>query len=575
MEYFDAFEQETSLISAYGKEKAFVVWTMGLFLDTSDLVQLATESLTDGGDDKKIDFIRYDEDDEKLYIVQGTLSAKTKESAKASKASDLNTATAWLTIGDINKFPLPLKTIVQTVRDAISDDKLSQIELIFVHNCGESKEVAEELKTAANHMADVLKAHSIEVLYRELGNQSLERLYLRQQANIVIDDIVECPFKAKYEENAGEWNSAVLTVTGDWLRSMFIQYHESLFSANYRGFLGLSRKRINTGIKISAERTPANFWAYNNGVTILTTHYEVKSDKTILHGISVINGAQTTGSLGNLPLTVSLGEVKIMARVIECFKPELVGEIVKYNNTQNRIQAWDSYGNDSIQTQLSEEFKKLNYTYNYKRGFESRNSILSIENCIQPLLAFIGKYKDANRSKTAIFESHTLYTDAFEKTKARHVLFVSCLNSAITRIKANNKEKIMSGAAVSETDNRLFEMLTPIKNKAFIISIIAEVLIKLYSDFSDKHDISFMPNWSDGNVKTYDELVIAITPLTNIVLSQIANYGKPNPLARYYNETSNVSEIASHIENMIAMVRNADSGIDNFITTFATIVSKG
>ena len=53
---------------------------------------------------KKIDFIRYDEDDEKLYIVQGTLSAKPRESAKSFKASDLNTTTTWLNIrGQLNK----------------------------------------------------------------------------------------------------------------------------------------------------------------------------------------------------------------------------------------------------------------------------------------------------------------------------------------------------------------------------------------------------------------------------------------------------------------------------------------
>jgi len=44
---------------------------------------------------------------------------------------------------------------------------------------------------------------------------------------------------------------------------------------------------------------PRNFWVYNNGVTILTHKIDREQEgKLIIHGCSVINGAQTTGALG-------------------------------------------------------------------------------------------------------------------------------------------------------------------------------------------------------------------------------------------------------------------------------------
>ena len=75
-----------------------------------------------------------------------------------------------------------------------------------------------------------------------MGNESLERMYQNQAANIIVTDEIECPFTVKYTENSGQWKAAVLTVTGQWLREQYNKYLGDLFSANYRGYLGNSRQ---------------------------------------------------------------------------------------------------------------------------------------------------------------------------------------------------------------------------------------------------------------------------------------------------------------------------------------------
>jgi hypothetical protein len=101
MNYLDKFRKEAELIKQFGEGNAYLIWTMSMYLDHPDPIELGSEALTDGSDDKKIDFIRLDRELNKIVFAQGYYSSKQNDSAPANKASDLNTASAWLISGDI------------------------------------------------------------------------------------------------------------------------------------------------------------------------------------------------------------------------------------------------------------------------------------------------------------------------------------------------------------------------------------------------------------------------------------------------------------------------------------------
>jgi hypothetical protein len=68
-----------------------------LYTGAEDSQELAAEALTDGPDDKKLDFCYLDLESRRLVIAQGyTSQTWGKPAALANKASDLNTAVAWL-----------------------------------------------------------------------------------------------------------------------------------------------------------------------------------------------------------------------------------------------------------------------------------------------------------------------------------------------------------------------------------------------------------------------------------------------------------------------------------------------
>lgn len=552
MNYIEKFRSESQLIRQYGENKAFIVWAMGLYLDEQDLEDLANANLTDNPDDHGIDFLRYEEDNDTLYIAQGYYTNRIVQNAPAGKAAGLNAACAWLVNGEINKFHPDIQNSIETAREGLLNDEISKVVLVYLHNCGESVEVNNELATAKNHLQVFLKGHETEVVAVQLGNESLERLYQNLAANIIVKDEVECPFPVKYTETAPGWKAAVLTVSGQWLRDLYNIYSGDLFSANYRGFMGNCRMKINSGIKQTAERKPQDFWAFNNGITILTTHIEERRGKTYLSGVSIINGAQTTGSLGSIARTVDLNSTQILTRVIECSDPATISDIVKYNNTQNRITAWDSFSNDPIQIQLKDDFQALGHVYNIKRGFSNRDSVLSIDASIQPLLALSGKYKDANRSKSTLFESRTLYTEAFEHRGVRNVLFACCLNTCLQRIKAEIKEKVVNDRA-SESENKLYNILSVIRCKFYVLAIVAESLHKLLPSLRETKRISFMPNHAESENYSYEDLVELIKPAIKVVSFQVGGCLGDDFYAKY-NDSATVETMASQVETNVSSI---------------------
>ena len=78
-------------------------------------------------------------------------------------------------------------------------------------------------------------------------------------------------------------------------------YKDDLFSGNPRNYLGAGKRKnkINLGIMDTVQEQPEKFWAYNNGLTALVNNYEIDNDNiTKVHGITIINGTQLTGTIG-------------------------------------------------------------------------------------------------------------------------------------------------------------------------------------------------------------------------------------------------------------------------------------
>jgi hypothetical protein len=164
------------------------------------------------------------------------------------------------------------------------------------------------------------------------------------------------------------------------LATLWKNHRKKLFTENIRNFIGLSD--INTGILKTIENEPEKFIYFNNGVTILCNSINPIPAKTIgkttgmfeCKGLTIINGAQTVGSLG-IALDMfpdKLEKSKVFVRLIRLeHSPENFGNrITVASNTQNKIEKRDFVTLDSEQKRIRTELLLTNINYHYKRTDE-------------------------------------------------------------------------------------------------------------------------------------------------------------------------------------------------------------
>ena len=552
MTFTDALNTRSALIEKIGEDRAYLCLAVALFIEEPDVDQLASEGLTDGGNDKKIDFIYLDIGSKRLVFAQGYMSKKEKDEAPSNKASDLNTACAWLLSGDLESVPEKLRGIIEESRIALQAEEIEAIDLLYVHNLPESINVSRELQTAEEHLRNLLVENSITIRAHELGKTKLEHLFSAYDSHIEVTEEIAFPSEIGITQKSDNWTAGIATIDAEWLHSLYEKYGDKLYSANYRGFLGADgRKRVNSGIRETAEKEPKNFWAYNNGITILTLSIQGKKKKNQkLKGISIINGAQTSGTIGSIDREkIPINEVKILCRVIECSDQTTIDKIVRFNNTQNVITTWDRFSNDEDQKRLSIEFTEFGYAYNRKRGFNAQGDQIGIEQVIQPLLAFHGRPRDAVRGKAQLFIRGNYYKDAFEKKKARHILFVYSLSRTIDNHRIALKNKSNEGILIS-IESRQLALLRNLNFKPFLISAIAKSLETIVGTACDPLTVGFRPEAVNDTVLA--ELSARWVPIVEAVLSLLTPLVEPDTFfKRLSSEDNFLEQIKAQLDAML------------------------
>lgn len=356
----------------FPKGNGLILFALGLKFNLEDLYNIGVNSITDAPNDKKCDLVYVNKEDGFAVIAQCYVATDaSKDKAKSNKASDLNTAIAWLFNRELEDLPkdspsIPLYSVAKELRDAIENNEINTIYFWYVHNLKESNHVKDELisvKKSASLISSI-KNKNINIIVDEIGSETLEDWYKSNVAPILVTDAVDIPIDGGYTIKGDFWESFATSISIDFLYEIFKKHKENLFSANIRGYLGsrATDSNINHGIKNTLEdkKNSKNFWVFNNGITIITNDFKVSDNKLSVSGISIVNGAQTTGAIGSLK-TKPNNDIKVHARFIkvESGNEALVQNIIQYNNSQNKINASDFRSTDRIQKKLRQEFESI------------------------------------------------------------------------------------------------------------------------------------------------------------------------------------------------------------------------
>ena len=303
--------RERKDLTKYGSN-AIGLFALALKFGLEDLDTVAADAIVDGGNDKKLDLIYVDEEKRLAVVIQAYTAQKSKSEAPANKASDLNTAISWVLSRPEQDLPVEIKAQTIRLRAAILESTIDLLHIWYVHNCPQSINVGKELGTVEHTVKAAMKASfpdaRIPVHVLEVGAEQFASWYSESQSPILVHDEFKFNCDQGFLTKGEKWEAFVTALPAAELYDAYKTHAAALFSANVRDYLGSrsSASNINNSIKKTVKDHPENFWVYNNGITALTNKIDYapadgkKSAVLTVNGLSIVNGAQTTGAIGAL-----------------------------------------------------------------------------------------------------------------------------------------------------------------------------------------------------------------------------------------------------------------------------------
>lgn len=384
------------------RDRAVAAWyaTTMLGIDEDDAIDAAS---VDGPEDAGCDFIFIDDEQETIYVLQGYVSDRPEKSASIRKWNALVAALA--NIRDPISFHHSGRV---DIYERLSDIDTEGFSIVFglITLAAKSDLIARQWETTARGRT---YGDNVSFFYEHQETLYDQYLIAKAAGRNVPEDTLS--FNGKVAELKGEFGQAIIgTVPASELARLHKKYGNHLFEGNVRLFIGERKGGINEKIIDTATNRPGEFWALNNGITLVAESFEGLTDsKFKLRHFSIVNGCQTTVSLSKAIETSSeAGKSQVLVRIVGA-KKTLLTDIVRYNNTQNPVKLSAVRLLDPIQESLRSAFENIGYTYAPKQeGARVAKNPKRIE------LDKIAQYL-ASMSEETILEAVTRKMELFDK----------------------------------------------------------------------------------------------------------------------------------------------------------------
>ncbi len=338
------------------RDRAITAWyaTTLLGVDEDDALDAAS---VDGPEDGGCDFIYIDDEQESIYVLQGYVSDRSERSAGIKKWNALLASISSV------KDPVSFKhagreDIFERLTEGATEGYSLVLGLISL--AAKSDQIARQRESTIRARTYGPNASFI---YEYQDTLYDKYLVARAASRNVPSDTIT--FTGEVGQIKGEFGQAVVgAVRARELVRLHADHKNQLFEGNVRLFIGQRKGGINEKIVETAEGRPGDFWALNNGITIVADSFEAVTErKYALRHFSIVNGCQTTVSLSKaVETSVDAGQAQVLVRVVAA-KKALLTDIVRYNNTQNPVKLSAVRLLDPIQEGLREAFSRINYAY--------------------------------------------------------------------------------------------------------------------------------------------------------------------------------------------------------------------
>lgn len=338
--------------------------------------EAAAHAVTDGPGDNGIDAIAIvDSDPPRLFVVQAKWSDTGKNGASLDEMIKFQKGLADLVSGKWDRFNDKVKNRESELDRILLNTDL-RIEVVFA-SMG-TPTVADEVR---NHMDDYVATLNdpTEVATFTYANQGvIYRLLVDETRSTQIDLTVDLSDWGRLE---GPPDAIYGHVRGSEIAGWLRDHGEFLMARNVR--VVLPNSEVNNSVLDTIKQAPDNFWYFNNGVTALCESIdkapaggpERRQGTFGIKGVSIVNGAQTVGTLTRAlrqGKQDELDAVRVMVRFIslESADEEFAKRVTRATNTQNVIGGRDFVGLDPEQARLRDDFSVDGLTYAIRSGEE-------------------------------------------------------------------------------------------------------------------------------------------------------------------------------------------------------------
>ena len=313
---------------------------------------------------------------------------------------DLQTNTLDLLIADFNDGE------IKNITNGVIEDK-SRLLLNFFENClkgffakAEQSDPAVQLaKDIRANIDSIYKVHlflvstdklskSVKTLELEdysyksysfkvaLDVLDIEKIFRSKMVGFVKEDlIINCEDYGikgipciKAETETDQYDSYLAIVPGGFLAEIYKKYSSTLLESNVRSFFKFNGS-VNKGIRGTILNEKSRFFTYNNGIS--TTAKSVITDFDSKEGLliksftdlQIINGGQTTATLAatNIKNGADLSGIYVQMKltILRSDDPELIRNIAKYANSQNKVKTADLNSSHPFYVRMEDFSRKV------------------------------------------------------------------------------------------------------------------------------------------------------------------------------------------------------------------------
>lgn len=412
-------------------------------------VEYHDQVVTDGANDGGIDFLHYDDEEEKVIVCQAKLTKSLSHEEINAEFNKMHSTVENFKRANTGIYNGTLKQALQNALDQLPEDNSGNVEYRLF--------TIADLDTDAikNKIENLSPKYPLECAVIDSINDIEQQI---QKVNGSLSTVQEYKIRIDTPRNYLTYDSAeskgiMCNVSSKSIVKLYNNFFNAgLFDLNIRRYI--RNTLVDNGIKRTLNSNRENFWFLNNGIIIACEDYQIDGNIIHLSNFSIVNGGQTTHLIATHPkkdATEFFLPCKIVATKDEKQASRFFTDIAEATNSQKPIFARDLKSNAPEMVRLAKWLQDEAIYLEIKRGakppkgFKPKTKI-SNDELGQLILSFAYQKPGTSRSgKKAIFENQNIYKQIYQEeyqrdpAKKRFILDLIDLNDRYKEIESKFK----------------------------------------------------------------------------------------------------------------------------------------